>query len=130
LPKTEPFKTNKRRGYLERKKVFFTDLGIRNSLIEDFRPMHLRQDIGAVFENLIVMGAFRQTFYQRNNNKLFYFRDISGKQREIDLIIESPDSAKIAYEIKLKSGKSNQFPELDIGTYEILSKENAPNLLV
>ena len=49
----EPFKTNKRRGYLERKKVFFTDLGIRNSLIEDFRPMHLRQDIGSVFENLI-----------------------------------------------------------------------------
>ena len=76
------------------------------------------------------MSALRQTFYQRNNNKLFYFRDISGKQKEIDLIIESPDSGKVAYEIKLSGGKSNQFPELEIGTYEILSKENAVDLLI
>ena len=44
----EPFKTNQRRAYLERKKVFFYDLGIRNALIEDFRPLELRQDLGAV----------------------------------------------------------------------------------
>lgn len=126
----EPFKTNKRRGYLERKKVFFTDLGIRNSLIEDFRPMHLRQDLGAVFENLIVMGFLRQTFYQRNNNKLFYFREIAGKQKEIDLIIESPIGSKFAYEVKYNGGNSKQFPDLGISSYETLSRDNAPKYLV
>ncbi len=126
----EPFKTNKRRGYLERKKVFFTDLGIRNSLIEDFRSIHLRQDLGAVFENLIVMGFLRQAFYQRNNNKLFYFREIAGKQKEIDLILESPIGRKLAYEIKFNGGNSNQFPDLGISSYETLSRENAPKCLV
>jgi uncharacterized protein len=126
----EPFKTNKRRGYLERKKVFFTDLGIRNSFIEDFRPIHLRQDLRAVFENLIVMGFLRQAFYQKNNNKLFYFREIAGKQKEIDLILESPIGSKLAYEIKFNGGNSNQFPDLGISSYETLSRENAPKCLV
>lgn len=126
----EPYRTNKRRGYLGRKKVFFYDLGIRNALVDDFRALGLRPDLGAVFENLIVMGVLRQSVYQRNNNKLHYFREISGSQKEIDLIVEVPKGAKTGYEIKLNGGKPNMFPELQITEYGTISKENAPDFLI
>ena len=126
----EPYRTNKRRAYLGRKKVFFYDLGIRNSLIDDFRPLNLRPDLGAVFENLVVMGAWRQINYQRNNNKLHYFREISGSRKEIDLIIETPDGKKTGHEIKMNNGKVNEFPELKIEKYDIISQETAPDFLI
>jgi len=126
----EPYRTNKRRGYLGRKKVFFYDLGIRNALIDDFRALNLRSDLGAVFENLIIMGVLRQNIYERNNNKIYYFREISGSQKEIDLIIETPQGSKTGYEIKLHGGKPNIFPELQIAEYGTISKENAPDFLI
>ncbi len=126
----EPFRSNKRHSYLSKKKVFFTDLGVRNALIGDFRPINVRQDLGAIFENLIVMGALRQTFYQRNNNKLLYYREIAGAQKEIDLIIESPEGKKTGHEIKFNGGKINKFPELGISGYKVVSRENAANFLI
>lgn len=126
----EPFKNNKRRSYLNRKKVFFTDLGIRNTLIDDFRQIDVRQDLGTVFENLIVLGVLRQTFYQRNNNKLYYYREINRTQKEIDLIVATPEAKKSGYEIKFNGGKINKFPELGISGYKVVSRENAANFLI
>lgn len=126
----EPFKTNQRRAYLERKKVFFYDLGIRNALIEDFRPLELRQDLGAVFENLIIAGFLRQTFYRRNHNRLFFYREIGGRQKEIDLIIQTPAGRKTGLEIKYRDGKINRFPGLKIDRYGLIDKDRAPNYLI
>lgn len=126
----EPFRNNKRRSYLSRKKVFFTDLGVRNTLIDDFRPINVRQDLGAVFENLVVLGVLRQTFYQRNNNKLYYYREINNPQKEMDLIVEIPAGKKSGYEIKFSGGKINKFPELRLDGYGIVSQENAIDFLI
>jgi len=126
----EPYKSNKRRGYLERKKVFFIDLGIRNAFIDDFRPLTLRQDSGAVFENLVVIGAIRQSDYRKDHCKFYYFREIDGNQKEVDLIIESVNGDKTAFEIKLSGRKINHFPDLGIHTYKSITKENATVLLV
>jgi len=125
----EPFRSNKRRAYLSRKKVYFLDLGIRNALIDDFRPIDVRQDLGAIFENLITIGSLRKVFYQRNNNRLYYYREIGGAQKEIDLIIETPEGKKTGHEIKFNGGKINKFPELGIGGYKVVSQENAVNFL-
>lgn len=125
----EPYRTNARRAYLERRKLFFYDLGVRNALIEDFRPLSLRQDLGALFENLVVMGAWRQIHYRRTNQKLFYFRQLGGSQREIDLIIQSPEGEKTAVEIKYSSGQIHRFPELDIAEYRLVTKLSSPPFL-
>ena len=126
----EPYRTNKRKGYLERKKVFFCDLGIRNALIEDFRPLDLRPDKGAVFENLIVASFLRRVYYNRSHNKLYFYREIAGAQKEIDLIVETPRGVKTGYEIKYSGGEINKFPELKIDHYKIINKETAPLFLV
>lgn len=126
----EPYKNNKRKGYLERKKIYFCDLGIRNSLIEDFRALHLRSDFGALFENLIVSGAMRKNNYNRVNDRLFFFREIRGAQKELDLIIESIHGVKLGFEIKYDKGIINRFSDLKINRYGLISKKNAAEFLV
>ena len=126
----EPYKVNKRRSYLERKKVFFIDLGIRNTLIEDYRPLHLRSDLGAVFENLIIMGVLRQMEYRKTHNKLYYYRELAGAQKEIDLIIETPKGIKTGYEIKYRNGQINKLVDLDIDQYHLIAHDNLANFLV
>lgn len=126
----EPFKTNRRRAYLERKKVFFYDLGVRNALIDDFRPLRLRPDRGAVFENLIITGILRQTVYRRNHNRLFFYREIGGAQKELDLIMAAPAGKTIGFEIKFNGGKINRFPVLKINQYHLINQSRAPEYLL
>lgn len=125
----EPYRTNKRRGFLSRKKVYFYDAGVRNSLIEDFRPLDVRPDLGAMFENLIILGALRQNHYTGTFSKLYYYRDITGAQKEIDLIIEDIRGRRRAFEIKYHKGKINKFDGLEIEKYGLISAENAPEFL-
>lgn len=99
----EPFRTNRRKAISERKKVYFVDLGIRNALIDDFRPMNNRQDAGAVFENAVIMGAYRRSIYGKTNETLFYYREYNGG--EIDCLIRNPQGKLVGYEIKWGSGK-------------------------
>lgn len=126
----EPLRSNKRRGYLERKKVYFYDVGIRNSLIEDFRPLDLRPDVGALFENIIIMGALRQRMYRRHEEKLYYFRQIGGGERELDLIIEQPDGTRNGFDMKYSGGKTRHVPDLEINEIHLVRKSEAAAWLV
>ena len=36
------------------KKVFFYDCGIRNAVINNFKPLSTRTDVGALWENFII----------------------------------------------------------------------------
>jgi len=43
-----PFSRNLRKELGKQRKIYFYDLGIRNALINNFNPLHLRQDAGAL----------------------------------------------------------------------------------
>lgn len=126
----EPFRTNKRRAFLARKKIYFYDLGVRNSLIEDFRPLEVRTDLGAMFENLVILSFLRHATYHDDFLKLHYYRELTGGQKEIDLITEDINGNKAAFEIKYTKGIVTNFPELGISEYKIISRENAPEFLI
>lgn len=130
----EPYKTNKRSAYKERKKVYFYDLGIRNSFIEDFRPLNVRGDIGAMFENLIVMGFVRQNIYYNLGNKFYYYRQAYGAGREVDLIVETFDGDLHAYEIKYSWGekaKNSKIKQtLPLKSFQIIDKNLAAKYLI
>ncbi len=87
-------------------------------------------DLGAMFENLLVLSFLRRAAYQNHFLKLHYFRELTGAQKEIDLITEEIDGRKTAYEIKSTKGTIKKFPELGISEYKIISKENAPEFLI
>jgi len=89
------------------RKIYFTDLGIRNAIIENFKPLELRDDVGALWENFCVIERLKYLQAQDRRVRSYYWRN--AEQREIDIIEEESDSLR-AYECKLNSNKTVRIP--------------------
>jgi len=79
------------------KKVYFYDCGIRNAIINNFKPLSSRTDVGALWENFVIAERMKSLRYQGKDARQYFWRTI--QQQEIDLIEEVEDEM-IAYEIK------------------------------
>lgn len=75
-------------------KIYFYDVGIRNAVINDFRPMDSRPDAGAIFENYIMSELKKK--YPLDN--IYFWRNTD--QQEVDFVLER-DGELTAIEIKL-----------------------------
>ena len=94
-------------------KIYFYDLGLRNSLIDNFSSISIRNDLGALFENFIVAEILKLNSYGEFGYHLNYWRTKQGS--EIDLVL-SKESNLIGVEIKYHEGKvtkgfSNRYPK-------------------
>lgn len=89
------------------RKVYFTDLGIRNAIIENFNPLETRDDIGALWENFCVVERLK--YLQANDRRVrsYYWRN--ADQREIDLVEEEAGSLR-AFEMKSGTKKTVRVP--------------------
>lgn len=99
------FKTNQRRAVSENKKYYFLDLGLRNSLIRDFRELKLRQDSGAVFENFVISEIEKIRRYVDYNFNMYFYREYHGK--EVDLVLEDYKKRYKVFEIKISKDLSD-----------------------
>lgn len=103
------FKTNMRKAVSENRKLYFYDLGLRNALLKDFRPLELRPDLGGINENFIVAEIQKELKNEQLQKNIYFYREYGGK--EIDLIIEDYYKNYTCVEIKSTKGKNNQiFP--------------------
>ena len=96
------YRRNQRAEIGKLRKVYFTDLGIRNALIDDFRPLEHRDDIGALWENFCIVERLK--FLQSTNKRVssYYWRN--NDKREIDLIEQESGEVR-AIELKYGSKK-------------------------
>jgi len=85
-------------------KIYFTDIGIRNAIIENYSPIDIRNDIGAIWENFIFMERQKYVSYNNIHGKNYFWRRYSGS--EIDLI-EMRDGMFHAFEIKWNKRKTS-----------------------
>src|ERR1700744_5065118 len=76
------------------KKVYFYDCGIRNAIINNFKPLSTRTDVGALWENFVIAERMKSLRYQGKDAKQYFWRTM--QQQEIDLIEEVEDEM-IAY---------------------------------
>lgn len=93
-----PYFRNKRHEISKSPKIYFYDTGLRNALINNFSPLNLRPDAGALFENFLVNEALKANRYLNSNYALNYWRTKQGS--EVDLIVSTPDRL-FGIEIKL-----------------------------
>lgn len=100
--KLPAYHTNQRTELKKSKKIYFNDLGIRNALINDFRPIEIRNDAGALFENFIINELRKQNEYKQVYANFYFWRNTD--QREIDLILEKNNQLQ-AIEIKWNPNK-------------------------
>ena len=95
-----PYHKNLTTELKKAKKVYFNDLGLRNSIINNFLPLESRMDKGTLLENYIFNELCRNF-----TDKINYWRT-TGKA-EVDFILQI-DEKPIAIEVKsqTKPGKS------------------------
>ena len=102
------FSRNMRDEIKKGKKIYFYDNGIRNAVIRNFAPLDLRNDTGALWENLMVSERFKHNSYSMNYANIYFWRTHSRK--EIDLV-EERDGLLSTYEFKWKPSKKASIPK-------------------
>jgi hypothetical protein len=103
------FKTNLRRAVSAHKKYYFLDLGLRNALLKDYRPLNLRPDKGNIFENFIISELYKKIVSEKILCSLYFYREYNGA--EVDVIIENYQKNYTCLEIKLNIEHSSDiFP--------------------
>ena len=98
------YSKNLRKEVVKSSKWYFQDNGIRNAVLNDFRPFADRssEERGALWENFIIGERMKRKHNNLSNINLYFWRTYD--QQEIDLIEEDGEIIT-AYEIK--SGKKN-----------------------
>ncbi|MDX9779261.1 MAG: ATP-binding protein [Patescibacteria group bacterium] len=92
-----PFSRNIRNELKKKRKIYFYDVGLRNALINNFNPLSLRQDVGALWENFLVIERMKKNNNLEIINNIYFWRTTTGK--EIDYI-EEADGVLTGYEFK------------------------------
>lgn len=97
------------------KKIYFYDNGIRNAVIQQFAPIDMRNDMGALWENFFISERIKFNHYTRNHCNIYFWRTTS--QQEIDYI-EERDGSMTAFEMKWNMNKANvRFPQSFLEAY-------------
>ena len=119
------FSRNLRSELNKKIKVYFFDLGVRNSVIQNFTPLEFRVDIDAIWENFLLNERIK---FLQNKNKIvsqYFWRTYN--QQEIDYI-EEADGKISAYEFKWGSRKKFKKPLSFLESYEsdfkIINRDN------
>jgi len=124
----KPFTKNRRREISKLKKIYFYDNGIRNALINNFNFLDSRKDVGALWENFMIVERMKFRFYHNIDADQYFWRTYDGN--EIDLIEE--ESGKLrGYEFKWglqeKRRKCN-FRWLD--SYRLITRKDLKSFVV
>ncbi|MBA4410476.1 MAG: ATPase [Odoribacter sp.] len=108
------FNRNLRSELKKSRKIYFYDNGVRNAILNNFSPLALRQDTGALWENFMVSERIKQNSYNRDYRKSFFWR--TQTQQEIDLL-EEKDGIFYAFEFKWNDKKLARIPKSFAETY-------------
>jgi len=110
-----PFSRNIRNEIKTNRKIYFYDTGIRNAVISNFNPLHLRNDKGALWENFLISERIKFLNYQKDYSKYYFWRTV--QQQEIDWV-EEKDGKINAYEFKWNDRKKARAPKKFIEAYK------------
>lgn len=112
-----PLARNVRNEINTSRKIYFYDNGIRNAIIRNFKPLTLRQDVGAMWENYLISERIKLLSTNKINCRYYFWR--TYQQQEIDWV-EEKDGAFYAYEFKWNPKKTKKkFPVTFTTNYNI-----------
>ena len=121
---------NLRKEVSKNVKIYFYDLGIRNSLILNYNEINKRNDAGGLWENFCILERMKYREYNNIKANIYFWRTYT--QKEIDYI-EERDGKFFAYEIKWGKGKIVNPTEFinnySNSQFEVINKENYLNFI-
>jgi hypothetical protein len=131
IVKVQGFSKNLRKEITKTHRYYFCDNGVRNSIINNFNALNLRNDTGMLWENFLFTERIKTRHYLGIYANAFFWRTYD--QKEIDLI-EERDGNLYAYEFKWKAKKTvppklwtNTYPDSD---FRVIDRENYMDFLL
>jgi len=119
------FSRNLRKEISKNARYYFYDTGIRNALINNFNTLHMRDDVGMLWENYIIMERIKKQEYLGLSANNYFWRTYD--QREIDFV-EERGGKLYGYEIKWKkdTGKPAKawLEGYKNASYEVINRDN------
>ena len=123
-----PLASNVRKSITKKRKYYFYDLGIRNAVLGDFSPIGDRKDIGALWENFVVVERMKKNRSEGKYPDYLFFRSYKGE--EIDLL-EKYDDRLLGFECKYSKDtcpeKLSKIFSEDLGGTGVLTVVNRMN---
>lgn len=111
------FSRNLRNELKKSRKIYFYDNGIRNAIIQNFSPVGLRNDMGALWENFFISERIKANHYQGRYVRNYFWRTTT--QQEIDYI-EEEDGQFSVFEMKWNPNRSNtKIPSTFLNAYPV-----------
>jgi predicted AAA+ superfamily ATPase len=122
--KLSAFSRIPRKEISKSRKYYFYDLGIRNTLIENFNDFNTRNDLGAIWENFIISERRKKLISENQYTNSYFWRTYAGT--ELDYI-EERNQELFAYEIKNTKPKlkaPNSWTSNYGNNYQCIFKDN------
>lgn len=91
-----PWFTNKKKEIVKQPKIYFSDSGVCNFFINNFNPMHMRNDASFLFEGFVISEFIKHGV---NQDLIKFWR--TKNRHEVDMIFEK-QGEQIPIEIKYK----------------------------
>ncbi len=127
------YSRNHRSELKKAKKIYFHDVGIRNALINNFSPLDLREDAGALWENFLIAERKKLNDYENLWANVYFWRTTA--QAEIDYV-EERDGRLFAYEFKwnpkrtAKSAPRSFLSAYPKASFQMINRDNFHDFLL
>lgn len=94
---------NLRKEVSKMDKIYFYDVGVRNTLIDNHKPIRDRNDAGQLWENFLMVERIKVLAYTQHSAAMYFWRTYTGA--ELDYVEES-EGMLSGYEFKFSSGRA------------------------
>lgn len=125
IQKLSGFSRNLRSEITKNSRYYFLDNGIRNALINNFNPLNIRNDVGELWENYLVMERIKRQEYMLEHANNYFWRTYN--QKEIDFV-EERDGKLFGFEMKWGAADSKPPKEwlktYPNATWQIINRQN------
>ena len=120
-----PYYSNLGKRYVKTPKIYFYDTGLLCSLLDFTRPaeLSLHRMRGHIFEAAVISETVKKYYNAGRRPRLYYWRDSDNKDKEIDLLEESPQGLELT-EIKSSQTANREY------TKNLLSFNPPPPLTI
>lgn len=119
------YSRNLRKEVTSKSKYYFFDTGIRNGLIANFNDLELRDDVGQLWENFLVMERLKKQTYQEIYANNYFWR--TWDQKEVDFI-EEREGRLYGYEFKwgtkIPKAPRDWLDTYENATFQVINQDN------